>query len=163
MFIQKQGCKIDVDVDKTIEYYREHALCDCPTCRNFYVQAETALPKLKEFFSELGVDVSRPDEAGSDASEGIVDYFFVAYTVTGKVLEYDKYEIDIQEGDLFLSIVIDDHYIPNEQKEEYFVISVYGIKLPWVLDEPLPVAVPVTDFWSKIKNIFRKNKNTDRR
>ena len=164
MIIQKQDCKMDVDIEKTIEYYREHALCDCPACRNFYAQAETALTKLKEFFSELGVDISRPDETSWDVLDGIADYFFVAYTVSGKVLEYDKYEIDLQDGDLFLNVVIDDHYIPNEQKNEYFVISVYGIKLPWVLDEPLPDAKPfmktVTEvknsFWSKLRKILFK-------
>ena len=161
MLIQKQDCKMDVDIDKTIEYYREHSLCDCPACRNFYTQAATALPKLKEFFSELGVDISRPDESASDASNCTVDYYFVAYTVSGKVLEYDKYEIDLQEGELFLNVVIDDNYIPNEQKEEYFVISVYGIKLPWVLDEPLPDVIPTTNFFGKIKKIFKKNKSTD--
>ena len=161
MLIQKQDCKMDVDIDQTIEYYRKHSLCDCPACRNFYTQAATALPKLKEFFSELGVDISRPDESASDASDETVDYYFVAYTVSGKVLEYDKYEIDLQDGELFLNIVIDDNYIPNEQKDEYFVISVYGIKLPWVLDEPLPDAVPITNFWGKIKNFFKKNKSTN--
>ena len=164
MRIQKQDCKMDVDVDKTIEYYREHSICDCPACRNFHTQAATALPKLKEFFSELGVDISRPDESASDASDYTVDYYFVAYTVSGKVLEYDKYEIDLQDGDLFLNIVIDDNYVPNEQKDEYFVISVYGIKLPWVLDEPLPDAKPFiktvtkvkNSFWSKLKKIISK-------
>lgn len=155
MLIQKHDCKMDVEVDKTIEYYREHSLCDCPACRNFYVQAASALPKLNAFLSELGVDVSRPDESASDASDYTVDYYFVAYTVSGKVLEYDKYEIDLQDGELFLNIVIDDNYIPNEQKGEYFVISVYGIKLPWVLDEPLPDAKPFIKTVTKVKNSFR--------
>ena len=161
MLIQKQDCKMDVDIDKTIEYYREHSLCDCLACHNFYVQAASALPKLNAFLSELGVDVSRPDESASDASDYTVEYYFVAYTVSGKVMEYDKYEIDIQDGDLFLNIVIDDNYIPNEQKGEYFVISVYGIKLPWVLDEPLPDALPTTNFFNKIKKIFKNNKRID--
>lgn len=38
-------------------------------------QAATALSKLKEFFSEFGVDISRPDESGFDASDYAVDYF----------------------------------------------------------------------------------------
>ena len=99
MIIQKQDCKMDVDVDKTIAYYREHSLCDCPACRNFYTQAATALPRLNAFLSELGVDISRPDESASDASDETVDYFFVAYTASGKVLEYDKYQ-GFQSSDL---------------------------------------------------------------
>ncbi len=163
MLIQKQDCKMDVDVDKTIEYYREHSLCDCPACRNFYKQAATALPKLKEFLSEFGVDISRPDESGFDASDYAVDYFFVAYTVSGKISEYDKYEIDLQDGELFLNIIINNGYIPNEQKDEYFVISVYGIKLAWVLDEPFPDDGTITDLRSKIKNLFKKNKSTNKK
>lgn len=38
MIIQKQDCKMDVDVDKTMQYYREHSLCGCPACLNFYAQ-----------------------------------------------------------------------------------------------------------------------------
>ena len=164
MLIQKQDCKMDVDVEKTTQYYREHCLCSCAACRNFYVQSASVLPNLKALLSEFGVDISRPDETGWDAEDGMVDYFFVAYTVSGKILEYDEYEIDIQDGDLFLNVVIDDHYIPNEQKDQHFVISVYGIKLMWVLDEKLPEVKTTTkiltevknSFWGKIKNIFKK-------
>lgn len=136
MIIQKQGYKLDVDVGKTKEYYQTHLLCDCSFCRNFYVQAEKALPRLNVFLSELGVDISRPDEMGWDTTDGGVDYMFVSYTVNGKLIEYDKYEIDIKDNDLFLNIVIGDNYIPNEQKTDYFVVTIYGIKLPWVLNEP---------------------------
>ncbi len=145
MIIQKQDCKMDVDIEKTKEYYQSHSLCSCPCCRNFYAQAEKVLSRLSEFLSELGVDISRPEEMGSDTVEDKVDYFFVAYTVIGKILEHDKYEIDIQEGDLFLNIVIGDHYIPNEQKSDYFVVTVYGIKLPWVLDEVFPESELIND------------------
>ena len=157
MIIQKQDCKMDVDVDKTIQYYREHSLCDCPACRNFYAQVASAFPNLTAFLSELGADVSRPDETGWDVVEGVADYHFVAYTVNGKILEYDKYEIDMQDGSLFLNIVIDDRYIPNEQKDEYFVIFVYGIKLPWVLEEKLPEEkCSTSSFWCKVKRYFKR-------
>lgn len=62
-----------------------------------------------------------------------------------------------------MNIVINNDYIPNEQKDEYFVISVYGIKLAWVLDEPFPYGVPITDLRSKIKNFFKKNKSTNKK
>lgn len=35
MFIQKQDCKMDVDVDKTIEYYREHSPLRLPRLPKF--------------------------------------------------------------------------------------------------------------------------------
>ena len=160
MIIQKQDCKMDVDVDKTFQYYREHPFCDCPACRNFYAQVASVFPNLTAFLSELGVDASRPDETGWDVANGIADYHFVAYTVNGKILEHDKYEIDMQDGNLFLNIVIDDRYIPNEQKDEYFVVFVYGIKLPWVLDkkdlDEKVVENNTNDFWRKIKNRFKR-------
>ena len=163
MIVQKQDCIMDVDVEKTIEYYRDHSLCDCPACQNFYAQAATALPKLNEFLSELGVDISRPDETGwDDISDGVVDYFFVAYTVGGKILEYDKYEIDIWDGDLFLNIVIGNNGVPNKKTGEYFTIWVYGIKLPWILEERLPeVKLDKTmekksGFFNRIKKYFLK-------
>lgn len=50
-------------------------------------------------------------------------------------------EIDIYDN-LFLSIVIKNGFAsPNEQTGEYFTISVTQIKLPWVLDEPIPKKV----------------------
>ena len=160
MIIQKQDCKMDVDVDKTMQYYREHSLCDCPACRNFYAQVGSVFPRLKTFLSELGVDISRPGETGWDITDGIVDYHFVAYTVNGKILEYDKYEIDMRDGNLFLSIVIDDRYIPNEQKDECFVVTVYGIRLPWVLEEKISEEKTVKNitngFWHKVKKCFKR-------
>jgi hypothetical protein len=77
--------------------------------------------------------------------------------VCGKILELDKYEIDINDGGLFLNIVIGDYYIPNEQKTDYFVVTIYNINLPWVLNEPFPTSVPYQNsFFNKIKSLFSK-------
>ena len=72
-------------------------------------------------------------------------------------MELDKYEIDINDGGLFLNVVIGDDYIPNEQKTDYFVVTVYNICLPWVLNEPFPESVPIKNgFFNKIKSLFLK-------
>ena len=72
-------------------------------------------------------------------------------------LELDKYEIDLNDGGLFLNIVIGDYYIPNEQKTDYFVVTIYNINLPWVLNEPFPTSVPYKNsFFNKIKSLFSK-------
>ena len=55
VIFSNQGCTIDVDGEKTREYYRSISLCDCLTCRNFYAQAQNALPELKEFLGRYGV------------------------------------------------------------------------------------------------------------
>ena len=139
MIVTKEGKILDIDFETTVQYYREHSLCDCSECRNFYAQAREKFPKLSVFLTELGVDPQRPDEIGSLAMGDKVDYHFVAYTANGRILEHDGHEIDIQDGESVLHVVIDNSYFPNEQKrEDYFTVAVYGICLPWVLDEPVP-------------------------
>ena len=139
MIVTKEGKTLDIDFEATVQYYKEHTLCDCSECRNFYAQSGEKFPKLTAFLAELGVNILRPDEIGSLAMGDEVDYHFVAYTVNGRILEHDGYEIDIQDGEAFLRVVIDNSYFPNEQKaDDYFTVTVYGVRLPWVLDEPFP-------------------------
>lgn len=161
MILRKYKYTFDVDVENTFKYSKEHTLCDCNEDRNLYSQIADKFPKLKEFLAEFGLLIERPDETGSSAVEDYIDYHFVSYTVIGKILESDKYEIDMFDGGLFLSIVIDNGYIPNEQKiDKYFTVTVYGIALPWVLDEPFPENVVTRNkmpFISKIKSLFYKN------
>ena len=157
MIIQKQGCKMDIDIEQTKEYYKSHSLCDCPCCRNYYAQAKDRFHLLDEFLLELGVSIDRPDEMGCVEMDNEIQYIFASYTVCGKVLEHDGYEIDLQDGGLFLSIVVGDGFVPNEQKADYFVVTVYNIVLPWVLNEPFPEAAPIRKrFSDKRKAIFSK-------
>ena len=161
MILRKYGYTLDVDVENTLKYSKEHALCDCDEDRNLYAQIADKFPKLKEFLAELGLLIERPDETGSCAVEDYIDYHFVSYTVIGKILEADKYEINMFDGGLFLNIVIDNWYVPNEQKtDEYFTVTIYGIKLPWVLDEPFTKCSAFgkrRSFLERIKKLFHRN------
>lgn len=86
--------------------------------------------------------------------EDYIDYLSADYTACGKVETFDKYEIDIYDN-LFLSIIINDGFSsPNEQAEDYFTISVMGIRLPWVLDEPFPKPTEAK-FVNKLKRFFK--------
>lgn len=119
----------DVDIQKTVDYYRTHSVCECPACKSLYSQAKKKFPALSSFLKVFGVDISRPDETGwSDEGEE-TDYHFVAYTVVGKIVEMGEYEIDLNDGGLFLNIVIDNSYTTSEQTDESFTITVYGIRL----------------------------------
>ncbi len=156
IIIEKDDWKFSVDVEKTKEYYKTHSLCECADCRNFYTQIEEKLPKLKEFLSEFGVDVTRPDEISSIDLEGEIDYLKVDYTVCGEIIEGD-YEIDIYDN-LFLSIVVNDDCVcPNEQTGKYFTFTVFQIVLPWVLDEPLNPTVKER-FFDKVHAFLEKKK-----
>ena len=65
------------------------------------------------------------------------------------MLETDQYEIDISDT-TFLSIIVENGYIPNNQEtDDYFIVSVYGIVLPYILEEP---------FTQKVKSKRRNNK-----
>ena len=161
MIIRKHGYVLDVDIEGTLKYSQKHNICGCDADRNLYAQIADKFPKLKEFLAELGLLIERPDETGSCAVEDYIDYHFVSYTVIGKILESDKYEIDIFDGGLFLNIVIDNWYVPNEQKtDEYFTVTIYGIYLPWVLDEPFPECITSgkrRSFLGRIKKLFHRN------
>ena len=108
----------------------------------------------------MGLLIDRPDETESCAVNDYIDYHFVSYTVIGNILESDKYEIDMFDGDLFLNIVIDNWYVPNEQKtDRYFTVTVCGIDLPWALDEPFPESATqgkIVSLLERIKKLFRR-------
>ena len=160
MIVHKHGFILDVELKETARYSREHSLCDCNEDRNFYAQAREMFPKLTELLAELGLLIERPDEIGSVAMDDYIDYLFVAYTVIGNILESDKYELELFDGELTLRVVIDHSYIPNEQEtKQLFTVTVYNIDLPWVLNEPFPACdAPVRGpaLFRKIKDCFRK-------
>ena len=158
--IQKDHFVFHVDVDKTKEYYLSNTLCECPSCRNLYAQIETLSEKLTAFISEFGIDICRPDESADIVMDDYIDHLFVGYTVTGHMetegyfkTDIDGYHITISKGD-------NPHdWFPNEQKGPCFFVSVTGISLPWVLEEPFPVEECLTvkqRFLDKIKTFFQK-------
>lgn len=156
--IQKDEYIFSVDFEKTKEYYKNHSICECICCRNYYAQVESKLPKLNDFLSEFGVDISKPDEIFSVEMDNCIDYINVDYTVCGSIKAMGKYEIDIYDN-LFLSIVITNGFAsPNEQTGEYFTISVTQIKFPWVLNDPFPkpIAIKVPFKEKKFFNLFKK-------
>ena len=161
MIIRKHGYVLDVDIEGTSKYSQEHEICDCDEDRNLYAQIADKFPKLKEFLGEFGLVIDRPDETGSCAIEDYIDYHFISYTVIGSILESDKYEIDMFDGGLNLNILINNWYVPNQQKtNEYFTVTIYGIDLPWVLDEPFPesgASRKRSSLLERINKLFHRN------
>ena len=161
MIIRKHGYVLDVDIEGTSKYSQEHEICDYDEDRNLYAQIADKFPKLKEFLAEFGLVIDRPDETGSCAIEDYIDYHFVSYTVIGSILDSDKYEIDMFDGGLSLNILINNWYVPNQQKtNEYFTVTIYGIDLPWVLDEPFPesgASRKRSSLLERINKLFHRN------
>lgn len=132
--INKNEYVFSVDIEKTSKYYKTHSICDCVYCLNYYKQIKNKLPKLNDFLSEFGIDISRPDHITSVEIDNNINYISVDYTVCGDIISMGEYEIDIYD-ELFISIVITDGFAsPNEQTGKYFTISVMQIELPYILD-----------------------------
>ena len=159
--ITKDEYLFDVDLESTKAYYRSHSLCECDNCTYFYKRIKGMFPKLEDFLSEFGVDVSRPDEIFSAEAEDSVEYLNVDYTVCGNVRTMGQYEIDFYDH-LFLSVVVTEGFAcPNEQTGPYFTLSVVGITLPGVPDKsPLKSESesrkPVVSVFDRIKRLFTK-------
>ena len=156
--IKKEDYVFDVDVEKTKEYYSSKTLCDCDECRNFYRQAENTFPKIKDFLLDFGIDIVRPEESCSTYDKGKVSYHAVSYTAIGECIQCGQYEFDIEDGGLFLNLVINKNPVfPHEQEDrQCFEIVVYNIELPWVLETPHEDELPKTSLWTRIRNLFKK-------
>lgn len=154
--IQKGDYVFSVDVDKTMDYYKTHLLCECDYCENFYAQIKGKFPKLESFLTDFGVDIAKPDELTSVELGDTIQYISVDYTVCGKVVTMGQYEIDIQDNQ-FLSLVVTEGFAsPNKLTGDYFTISVNNVfELPWVLDKPFPAPIQ-QKATSKIKGYFKK-------
>ena len=130
---KKDKTVFSVDIEKTENYYKTHSLCGCKDCRNYYAQTKNKFSELDSFLSEFGVDISKPDEALSVEADGYIDYLTVYYSVCGKIESRTEYKTELFDT-MPLFITIGNEYAPNEQDGDYFMISVMGIKLPFVLE-----------------------------
>lgn len=152
--VKKENFTFCVDIEKTREYYLSNTLCDCSGCRNLYVQIETISEKLVDFLSKFGIDICRPDESANVEKNNYIDYLFIGYTVVGRIETEGVYETDIEDFHIKISKGdTPDDWFPNEQKEPCFFVSVTGVSLPWVLDEPFPGAENCID---RVKRFFKK-------
>ena len=136
--IQKGGYVFSVDIGRTEEYYRTHALCTCGCCRNYYAQAKEMLPELAAFLREFGADIARPDEVWSIERGGSVVYLSADYTICGTVEVMGVEDIELDGGRRRVAVT-DGFVSPSEQTGPYFTLSLATeLTLPWVLDEPFP-------------------------
>ena len=84
--------KVDIDVEKTRQFYLEDGLLDCPCddCVN-YVNAVDKLPEpVKVFFDNIGVNIKKPAEISTlCAVSGTTVVYHGFYYVCGNVLDYN--------------------------------------------------------------------------
>ena len=154
--LEKDGYVFSVDKEKTVKYYKTHSLCSCDGCKNFRAQIGGMFPELERFLAEFGVDIRRPDEAVwfENADDETVKYY-IYYTVCGNI---DRaVEDKLAFGDLHVvfsrsgSPYTD---IPCEQTGPYFIIDVFDLTLPWVLDTPFPAKPRKKSLFSRMRDRF---------
>ena len=125
-----------VDIEKTKRYYRSNHLCECENCQLLHREIKENYPELEKVLSLFGIDISKPDEAGSIDLEGEIQYSFVGFTVCGNILKKGDKEISIHDKDLLELAFEPGFQFPNEQKGDYFSITVYGVRLPCEIENP---------------------------
>lgn len=139
------GYQLSVDVERTRDYYAAHPLpwvtCTCAGCRNFVEAVKLLPPKVKKFFTDLGVDPEKPAETSwnfytRDAANGDAWYH-----ICGTILE----RVDPPENQRFgewlgISEKFDAAFgpecdlLPEDFPQPCFQMDVL-FHLPWVLEE----------------------------
>ena len=111
---------MNINVEKTRQYYKEYKECRCTDCINFYKVFPQMYPKICEYLLSIGIDPTKPLELCSiyNQKEDRMEYLICMYVGIGKV--EDDFEIEI-EG-LEISINRSHHPI-LETNEEAFVID----------------------------------------
>lgn len=144
------------DIEGNREYYRQHSLCDCSACRNFYAQVSGKYPELEAFLLEFGVEIARPDELIWMAEkEGEIDYIAM-YTAAGEVLSLQAEEMQIGAQQVAVDKTAD---FPNERELPCFGLTVFSLSLPWILKESFPDTEPKNGAFQKIVELFKRKRS----
>ena len=148
--------RLDIDVDRTKQFYNnaEYDDCECPGCRNFAKACHLLPETVQQFFQQFGIDIANPAEKSAYCSkdEGRTSYYHGFYHICGSILEGkypwlqvgertyqldENYSLKITpDFSVFFrnecSLVHKDFPTPVIQME--FLCE----HIPWVLDQPNP-------------------------
>ena len=133
MIIDFLDWKFDVDVERTMARSALEAAehCTCGYCRNFYETVDEENPELRYFLAEFGVDIEAPDVLYPyDIDEEMC--YEGEYVVLGRILKQGSGPIHVC-GACILPTALSKHSV----EQPHFLLSLYELELPWVLDEPL--------------------------
>jgi hypothetical protein len=142
--IQISNWIIDVDVEKTKEYYNRITVekgCNCIYCRNYIKCCETFPKEVLEFYKMLGID---PKKEGEFMEFGIEDdkhlymcfYHFVGRIVkraSDKIRTWDDLNI-IEVNDTEFTFTNNLDLVPEEFPKPVLQLE-FAVKLPWLLEE----------------------------
>lgn len=137
MIVAIDDWKFDIDMERTMEYSAAEAAehCDCAYCRNFYAAVDDHCPELRPLLARFGIDVEGPDALYPyDAHKDRILYEG-EYVVFGAILQQGKKPINFAGANAFV-------IWPTAESgygfsESHFVLSLEGVEMEWVLDEPI--------------------------
>ncbi len=145
--------RVDVDVERTREFYQNHGKtvvddCGCNSCRNYYKAIMGAPEKVLRFFDSLGIDPQKsPEATWWMTNENGIAYYTVVFHVVGTIMDsVDIYKPDGAGG--LVSIPENLHEIDEGFKvgftseiillEKEFPLPCVQLEidayLPWILD-----------------------------
>lgn len=124
---------MNIDLNKNFEYYKsdESLPCDCPLCKNFYIQIKEKFPEINGYLSSLNVDILRPFE------------LIIFDTDSGNKIEYTgcQYIVFGSCEDNFTKKIGDIEFIKNIYfhpstgiSEEHFVLDFGTVVLDKVIE-----------------------------
>lgn len=138
MILQIHDWQFDVDLTTTMEYSAAEAAehCTCAYCRNFYAAVDQAHPRLRPFLAQFGLEIEAPAEL-SPYEPTACD---CDYVVKGRILRAGT-ELSVDSARVF-ALPFEAASVPsvlpeNEMDEDWFVLCVRDLFLPWVLDEAM--------------------------
>lgn len=139
MIFKFAGYTIDIDAEKTQEYYAPHDYdyynCGCQGCRNFMKAADTEISdEEKEFFTSLGLDIRKVHELGyCPISKEKHDLIYSGlYHVCGRLIE--SQEGPYVPGNSCVYFRETPSFPVKDFPQPYIELDV-NMVLPFVLDE----------------------------
>ncbi len=110
---------IDVDIEKTREFYRSYTYgCTCGGCKNFKEFAEICSDELKNWFNMLGLEVGKPSEVFVNNEEDDNKLFYGGWWhLCGKVIKTDRHTEALENG---YNAIVSEGYAVTEDFEVSF-------------------------------------------
>ena len=164
MILKIDDWVFDIDMERTMAYSAAEAAehCDCAYCRNFYAAVDDAVPALRPFVAQFGLDLEAPDVLYPYDVETWM-WYTGEYVVFGKILQFGNGRIHIDHASH--PYIFPMNIAKYEFDSPYFVLCLEELEIPWVLNEPISEVVSPANEPSFLKkmwdNLLGKAKKSD--
>lgn len=148
MILKIDDWEFDIDLERTMAYSASEAAehCDCAYCRNFYAAVDDAVPALRSFLAQFGLDIEAPEEMLPMLGESIL--YDPVYKVYGRILRLGNYEIPVGAANIVAR--------PAEDEKDCFYLDCYEVFTPWLLEEPLDEVISPANELSLLQKMWDK-------